>query len=173
VIFKFSSTKGFTLIELIIVIAILVTLTGFVTANYVQYSEERKLEDAMVNLKSILSLARSKAAAGDIGSYACGNFQGYQVSYDSGTNAYTTYICCGATPGATNCSTKFTTATYPLKTNVTIRSAPFTVVFLPFARGTYGNTEVGIEFRNSFIKQCNYIKISPIGVINLGTPYQC
>jgi prepilin-type N-terminal cleavage/methylation domain-containing protein len=173
VIVQKSSKRAFTLVELVIVIAILVTLTGFITANYVQYSEERKLADALVTLKTILTLARTKAATGDIGTYACSNFQGYEVVYDDTNKNYTTSICCGASPNAETCSTKYTVATYPIKTNLSIRSGPVSVVFLPFARGTAANSEVGIEFRNSFIKQCNYLKISPIGVIDQGTAYPC
>ena len=70
----------------------MVTMTGFVTANYVQYTEERKLADALVNLKVILTLARTKAAAGDIGTYSCSNFQGYEVAYDSTNKVYNTFI---------------------------------------------------------------------------------
>lgn len=162
---------GFTLIEIIIVIAILITLTGFITANYVQYSEERKLADALVSMKTVLSLARTRAATGDIGTYPCNDFSGYEVKYDAATKTYAMKLCCNT--GCTDPLNTFTTGTYTQKTNVDVRSAPFDIIFKPYARGVYSQAETVIEFKNSFIKQCNYIKVSAIGVIDEGTPYSC
>lgn len=170
----FRSTKNaFTLIEIIIVITILITLTGFITANYVRYSEEKKLNEAIIHLKTILNIARTKAIAGDISTFACSNFQGYQVKYDATASNYKMNICCSDLVDNDCSALTYTTATYAVKTNILVRTTDFNVIFYPFAKGTNLSDVTGVELKNTAINQCNFVKVSPIGVIEMGAPYEC
>lgn len=146
---------------------IIISITGLVSANYVQYTEERKLNEAIINLKTTLALARTKAMNGDIGTYPCDDFYGYQVIYNAPTTSYIMNLCCGT------CAQKYQIGVYELGTNIEVRGDPFDVTFLAFAQGKEPDTESTIEIKNNFANKCNYLKISPVGMIDEGTVYGC
>jgi prepilin-type N-terminal cleavage/methylation domain-containing protein len=166
---------GFSLIEVMIVILIILTMTGVITANYVQYSEEKKLSDSIVNLRAALTVARSKAIAGDIGTYPCDEFAGYEVTYDEINSVYESKLCCNAACNVAPpppVQQSYVVASRGQSANMEVRN-DFDVTFLPFARGTDLTNPLSIELKNTFINRCNYITVTRIGVIDVGQPYDC
>lgn len=57
--------KGFTLIEILIIIVIVSILSGLGLASYNNFSEHKKLEEDAENIASVLRLAQSKTIAAD------------------------------------------------------------------------------------------------------------
>jgi prepilin-type N-terminal cleavage/methylation domain-containing protein len=57
-------SKGFTFVEIVVALAILLGLVGVGTASYVNFNERTILEDAAQDLKSTLRVAQENAIAG-------------------------------------------------------------------------------------------------------------
>lgn len=169
-----SSRRGFTLIEIMIVIMIIVSMTGFVTANYAMFSEEKKLNDDAAKIRSVMSLARASAVSGDLGPYPCEPFVGYQVSFSSAEspNQFTLRVCCNASCSESGTPPSYTVNQYKLNSNITIPT-DFAVLFRPYASGTNLNDNYTVVLRNTFINKCHYVTITPIGVIESGKLYDC
>ncbi|MFW5703249.1 MAG: prepilin-type N-terminal cleavage/methylation domain-containing protein [Patescibacteria group bacterium] len=173
---------GFTLIELILVILIILALTGFITANYAFYTEEKKLNDAATRLRTILIQARTRTMNGDLGLFPCDPFEGYQVSYTAANpSEYTMTLCCNATCSVSGTPPSYEVATYDLPGNVSIvdQSDHTTVLtnfqyqFYPSAEGTNLSDESTIVFKNTFINSCNWVTITPLGVVEKGSSFGC
>ena len=93
-----SEAKGFTLIELIVVIAIMAIMTGIGLAYFNKFNEEKKISGEVSRLVDVLHLARSKSMAGDLSPMpACTDFSGYQVEIIQ--TAYSFVFCCGDCTG--------------------------------------------------------------------------
>lgn len=92
--------KGFTLIELTIATAILMSLTGFGTASYLNFNEKQVLEQAGKDLKNHLRLAQEKALAGEKDTAVCGTdkpLDGWCFSKEG--TGYKIYGHCGGETG--------------------------------------------------------------------------
>src|SRR3989338_3912401 len=91
--------KGFTLVELVIVTAIIIGISGFGTANYLSFNEKQTIEQAAKTVKNNLRLIQQKAIAGEKDSGVCGPqaLAGWCLSPDDSTtaNAYKLYGTCG------------------------------------------------------------------------------
>lgn len=80
---QFPIRKGFTLLELIIVISIVAIISTGGTAAFIQYSRSQTLEIAKNEVVSLLNAARSKSQSQVIPSGCTSNsIQGYQVRFD-------------------------------------------------------------------------------------------
>ncbi len=187
---QLSPQSGFTLVEIIIVVIILISMTGFISGNYAMFTEEKKLLDATTTVRTVLNQARNRAINGDLDRYPCDPFYGYQVSYDTASpQQYQMRICCNQTcelaPSAGAPSYEIGTYTMPsnilfvLGSDHETTDEPFSVRFQAFAQGTEIiqngiETEVKtIIVKNSFIGTCNWITVSPIGVIDQGRMFFC
>ncbi|MCX7996890.1 MAG: prepilin-type N-terminal cleavage/methylation domain-containing protein [Patescibacteria group bacterium] len=165
------SRAGFTLIEIVVVIAIVASLTGLLSANYVQYAEEKKLQQEVINLKTVLTLARTKSLAGDIGTYPCGNFYGYRISSDLPNRKINTHLCCGdGCAGGSNAA--YQTGSYTIPESITVRTN-FALAFLSFAKGTDLAEDLVIELKNTSIGKCAFIRVSKVGLIEAAPLYRC
>lgn len=164
-----SDISAFTLVEIIIVLMIIASFTGLVSINYVQYTEERKLTQAIVEVKTAMNIARSRALSGDIASFPCGDFAGFRmVGNTSADTEYSMTLCCSLNCGGTT----YPITTYDLPSNITLRNT-FDITFLPFAQGVSPAEDTVIEIKNNFLNKCSFIKVTRIGVIDTGTPYKC
>lgn len=91
--------KGFTLVELVVVTAIIIGISGFGTANYLSFNEKQTIEQAAKTVKNNLRLIQQKAIAGEKDTGVCGPqvLAGWCLSPDGSgqANAYKLYGTCG------------------------------------------------------------------------------
>src|SRR5690349_10405255 len=85
---------SFSLIEIIIVCAILVLFSGVVLANYNNFNQQKNLEKEVSRTVDVLSLNKSKAQTGDVNTSCSGSneFGGYRV--DVTQSGYNFKQCC-------------------------------------------------------------------------------
>src|SRR3989344_4107193 len=90
-------SKGFTLIELVIVIGIMSVLTAVGLANYGAFIKKQAVQEEGKNFVSILRKAQSDAVTGNKPSTTCGasdSLVGYRVNGVASTNTYTVSAIC-------------------------------------------------------------------------------
>ncbi|MFH2118128.1 MAG: prepilin-type N-terminal cleavage/methylation domain-containing protein [Candidatus Paceibacterota bacterium] len=68
---------GFSLIELLVVVAISMILLGTTISSLISFNERRSVTNAVDELKSQIQTAKSKAQAGDLG--GCSQLAGYSL----------------------------------------------------------------------------------------------
>jgi len=81
---KRRESTGFTLIEMIISVVILLLLLGLTLVGYASYNEKHKVKQAALTLKSDLRMARMNAISGNKPSSCVAQgdtFEGYTVSF--------------------------------------------------------------------------------------------
>lgn len=163
-----EKSNGFTLIEIIITLAITMVLIVAAIPTYHTYNQQLQLKDETKNIFSVLELARKKAISSDFSNpavtpdpftgFTCSNFTGYQVSFTA--NTYTMSLGCagGYQP----------IQTYTISSlNVAIATAtPFTITFPPLGLNTKIATPT-IRIKNASISTCQDINISSNGVIEV------
>lgn len=101
---NFSKAKGFTLIEILIAIATLLTIVGFGIAAFINFNEKQTLIQAAKEMQVMLRSAQRKASVGEVptdcddaGTVAVEKLQAYRVSVIGGTPAavVSMYAMCG------------------------------------------------------------------------------
>ncbi|MCX6792390.1 MAG: type II secretion system protein [Candidatus Gottesmanbacteria bacterium] len=131
---KKSPYHGFTLIEIIVSITLLLLLSGFFIAGYNRFNDTQKVQQAASTLVRNLQAVRTKAASGNKPA-GCDTLVGYTVTFTADT--YTSRALCrvGAV-GEIN--------TYTLPTDVTISAVPSTITFYALDRGASANQTITI-----------------------------
>lgn len=126
---------GFTLVEMLVAITVLTTITGFGTANYLNFSERQTLTQAGQTLMNNLRYVQGKALSGEKDATICTvpvtlaniPLKGWCFSPGSGAKDYSIYGACvnippepaEPTPSPYPFSQKF----YNLENNVSIRGS--------------------------------------------------
>jgi prepilin-type N-terminal cleavage/methylation domain-containing protein len=118
---------GFTLIEMVIVVVILMILTGGIFVSFNTYNEQQKVKQAVLTLKSDLRLAQTKAVGGLKPSACSGEFGGYGINFTESSYLIAPY-----------CSDIIIAEqqTYTFPTGVVFSPVPVTFRFYPLTRGT-------------------------------------
>src|SRR3990167_3435835 len=75
----FKNSGGFTLIEIIITVAIIMLFSGLSIPRYNAYTQELKLRKESNRVKAVLDLAKKKAVASELYNQACTDFNGYRT----------------------------------------------------------------------------------------------
>ena len=119
--------RGFTLIELMVVISIIALLVGLSIAGYSNFNKTQTLQAAAKDLKNNLRLAQNKALAQEKPT-TCTCLSGYQVMI--GPSSYQMQAFCGLDPKAP-CGP---TQTFSVPTSVTL-SPSLTVYFYVLGGG--------------------------------------
>ncbi len=171
-----GSSKGFSLIELLVVVSIMVTLLSIGVASYNSFNRISILDGASKALRSHMRLAQAFALNGEKiqAPASCASplvFQGYYVSFNtSGAHSYTIGQWC---KHPTTGSDEFTSRTPPspitLPVGVTFSpspsTSPLTILFKSIR---------GVEIYNSSTCCSSQILPSPLDTtINLCTGSPC
>ena len=126
--------KGFTLIEVIVAVAISLVITGFVLVNYNSYNDTQTLKQAALTLKNDLRFAQSEAITGvkptpipPSFTPVCDELTGFTVSFWS--NSYTIRAACN--PQGPSGDVK----TVTLPPGVTFSPVPPAIAFNVLSRG--------------------------------------
>lgn len=144
---------GYTLIELLIVLSIIVIFSALSLAYYRQFDEQRKLDAEAKQLVDVLNLASKKARSADISPYSsCTDFQGYRVKIKNSTRYKLQFNC-----GGSYSDIQF----YDLRAGLTLSGSD--VVFKPLSAETDSTTIIKIT--NSVINKCINIQINPVGTV--------
>lgn len=134
------SMRGFSLVELIVVIGLILLLTGGIVGGYNSFNETQKLKQAAATLKDHLRLAQAKAMAVEKPSSGCTTLVGYRVSFPS-SNQYALRARC--TEGGAGGSISVT-----LPTRVTFSPVPTNFTFQVLTRRILETTSVTIYLTN-------------------------
>ena len=168
-----DKSKGFTLIEIIIVITILVLFSGLSIASYNNYTEQQKLETDTKKIVDVLELTRKKANTNDASLCAGDEFidltrvHGFTFSTPT-SSSYKFVPNCGPqlTPTPIFYSTKILNNFWGDFTNT-----------VTFSSGNIITFNTGADFclilKNSVINSCRYIKVTNSGVISNGKSTNC
>jgi prepilin-type N-terminal cleavage/methylation domain-containing protein len=119
-------SHGFTLIEIIVSVALLLRLSGLFIANYNGFNNSQTLRQSVSDLITNLQAARTMASAG-VKPAGCDTLVGYIVNFSAST--YTAQaLCFVGSVGTVN--------TYTLPTGVTFPSpTPGAITFYALDRG--------------------------------------
>lgn len=160
-------TYGFTLIETVVVIAIMMFFAGLSMTYFNGYAEEKKLESEEKRIIDVLELAKKKAQVGDTNNYVCGEFSGYEVVFAGGS--YFLKLCCDL-----SCGTAYTIQEYKLGSHIAanITGDP-TIMFLPVTFRANIASTVTVTIKNSRLNKCIPIYIYPSGLIDEGPKTVC
>lgn len=168
--------KGFSLIELLVVITIIFIMTGMSIAAYNKFTQYQKLDTATKKVDDIIELTRKKAISSDLGIFnfaTCSDFRGYRVTI--GGNNISFFINCNGTYTSVappfimetninfpNCAGSCTVDYKPLTAEVTLSPAGF-------ASSRY------IRIRNSALgaTECNTLTISGSGIVTITNKTVC
>jgi prepilin-type N-terminal cleavage/methylation domain-containing protein len=124
--------RGFTLIEIIVSVTLLLLLSGLFMANYNAFNNSQTVKKAASDLIANLQAARTKAASGvkPAGCGAADTLIGYRVSFTGTTYTVRARCLVGAT------DTGFDAKTFTLPAGVTFTSpTPGVVTFYALDRG--------------------------------------
>jgi len=94
---NFQFSKGFSLIELLVVTAIIMVVTGFGLAGWTKFREKSLINSAAAGLKTELRLVRSQAINGKKPTSGCLTFDGYQIDSSLVVRACCDGSCNGST----------------------------------------------------------------------------
>lgn len=151
--------NGFTLLEILTVITIIVILMGGATSMYTRYNAQKGLEKDVVALKDVLSRAREKTIARDLETTTnCSIFTGYRVRINPANSTYELYrICSGITIPVLSI--------YTLATSRFAGSTQVDIDFIyPYA--TLSGAMQVIRLNNTRAAGCHEIQVSVAGVIS-------
>lgn len=126
--------KGYTLVELVIVMAIMVVVGAGAVVGYVNFNERQQVVAAAKNVQQAFRTAQARARTKSVPkSISCTNFQGYSVTTE--TNQVKVKVVCDGAPIAAE--------TVPI-TGATLTSTKSPLTFKTLEQGTDGAAIVTI-----------------------------
>lgn len=152
-----SRSAGFTLIEIIVSVTLLLLLSGFFIANYNGFSNAQTVRQAASDLISNLQAARTSASAG-VKPAGCDTLVGYIVNFPTPT-AYTASALCLV--GGSEQSVG-TLNSYTLPTGVTFSPTPQAVTFYALDRGASADQTISVTGAGTTMK----VSILASGVVS-------
>lgn len=153
--------KGFTLVETLIVVGIITVILGITDFSYRNYSQHKRFERDVEAFVSVVTLAREKSVARDIGTYTCPTFGGYQVVLGAMATGYRLDIRCAVVE---------TVQMYALTDSTVQNAAPVSIDFFYGSLGML-TAPVTLKFKNNSIAECRNVTISQTGVITMSDTY--
>lgn len=165
-------SSGFTLIEILVVLTIVILLTGVSIAAFSNYNQESQLNKEAQKLVDVLNLTRGKAQTSDI-NFACSGsdeFGGYRVNLMDIDYDYAFRQCCRDTDTKIMVCADSILQTYKLPGNIRLTANSDAVDFYPLSEGAKPAT---ITLENSPINKCLDVSVLDTGVISVGDLYSC
>lgn len=160
--------KGFSLIETIVVVSIIILFTGIGIAKYNDFSEEKRLDTEVKDFIDFLDAARQKTVQQDVsaGNISPCPFEGYSVKIDASTQKYTLFIQC---PIATE-----TTIEHTFPSSIQISPSGTHWVVYKYPKGFTTNvSNQTFTIKHLTLKKCVDVTITPAGVINESAKQSC
>lgn len=148
--------NGYTLIELLIVIAILISLLGMGLASFNTFNRRERLKQAGLTLKSTLRFAQTKAISVDKPSAGCTQFSGMQVSFTA--SSYSVVHVCDP-EGVVGSS-----ETVTLTTGLTFSPVPSSFMFETHATTVNLSSNLNINLTNG--SEIYTLVVTPIGNVS-------
>ena len=137
-----AAVQGFTFIELIVTVILMLLLSGFVIAGYNGFNTSQAVIQGAESLKSNLILARTEAISGNIPSGEdCDELVGYQIDFISDTQ-YTSVALCTVGGARVPVGGK---ATYTLPKTVHFSPVPSSIIFYVLGRGASQNSIITLQ----------------------------
>jgi prepilin-type N-terminal cleavage/methylation domain-containing protein len=181
-----TSEKGFTLLELLVVITILVAITAAAVPSFAGYIRNQGIRQATEQLKSDLRSIQNKALTGALSDQEVNSnpvaYWGVRFSAGggSGTNRYEYFI----SDTATTCPSSFTTGQVQgyaeLASTLDIRSSGYKCLYFSMANGSitpinFGSSNVLIVGLSGSTKDgdCRRLLFNTGGLIYTGTSLLC
>lgn len=150
--------KAFTFLELLIVVAIMITASGLVLATYNKANRTLTIEKDTQKITDVLGLARAKAASGDTSMCTAGPLVTPMVDYFSVSRVNpTTYLLSAVCPTGIPLSISYNTSESISLSN------PFAIDFYKLSSGA---SQACFELTNG--SECRYIQVSNQGSIEGG-----
>lgn len=161
--------KGFSFIELIIIISIILLTSGSSIAYYLNNNQQIKLKTEAKKLTDVLNLAKKKAQVSELIATPgnpptyCSDFNGYGIELKS--NLYNLKYYCN--------NTDIIITTYKLPSNIFYIGVDYNFNFTPLDLNT--NITVNkITLKNNNINQCIDITITSNGITSINDSlYSC
>jgi len=153
--------KGFSLIEIIVTLTLMLLLFGGAIANYTRYTDVQKLKQAALTLKNNLRMAQNKAQVGEKPpGIACTQLVGYEVSFTKYSYSYQA-VCKPSAVGAPKTS-------FDLPNNVIFNPLPTkSMVFGVLTRGVNIASTTTLTLTSG--KSKYELSIDPKGEITIAT----
>ncbi|MFZ5845376.1 MAG: pilus assembly FimT family protein [Patescibacteria group bacterium] len=128
-----SLKAGFTFIELLVVMGVILLLTSGIIAGYNNFTDNQRLKQTALTLKTNLRFAQTKAASADKPTSGCTQLVGYAVSFTN--SSYNVQAQCseGLVGSLTSVS---------LPVGISFSPIPETIVFRVLTRGTTSDNPV-------------------------------
>ena len=112
-----DKTNGYTLIELLFVMVVMVILFSVGYANYRSYSIRKQVQSVADQIKSTLRYAQESALSGRLPT-GCTNFAGYALEFDEVNGIYQVGAYCNGVLDTTSGFYKTTTVSLPISFDV-------------------------------------------------------
>lgn len=149
-----KNNRSFTLVEILVVSAITILLSGFSLAMFSSYKDDRLLTTQASRFSQMVELARDKATAGDTG-----------LCSDSATayvNGYTVQVNPTEMQLIPNCDTEPTPIKYAIEKNIVFVTPSFT---LQFDSQKYAGSAVAVPIKNTSTNKCKLVTIDESGLV--------
>jgi len=161
--------KGFTLIEMMVVISIIAIIFSISVSSYVTFNRNQILQQAAEGVRSDLRLAQNKALAGQDPSSSCSaphTLLGYRFSISG--SSYSISVFCSSDDPSEPIRTPIKTVDLSSQ-NITLSTTPAgaKIIFLVLGRGVDLDAVAPTVLTISANNQSRLIDISPEGVIKL------
>lgn len=158
-------TRGYTVIEILIVVVIMSLLFGVGTASYRGFQRRKELEGAANKVKADLRLAQEMAMSG-VGKDECAAGESMSnIVFDVSSPQYSVGVRCSS--GAV--VNTYTVVTYDLTTNYPNISISITnpIIFNILGRGVESNETITVSHANISSSNTRYVKITTGGDLNI------
>jgi len=158
--FQFSISKGFTLVELIVVFSVVAIITSAGLASFAAYGNQQSLQIAGADVLSFLQTARSRAISQiKPSSCAAATLDSYDVTFTvPGSDYALNAVCDGA---------EFPIGTKTLPSKLQFKSGSDTKISFQVLDGTANNSTVTIINRSGGISKV--ITVDNIGNIKIAS----
>jgi prepilin-type N-terminal cleavage/methylation domain-containing protein len=121
-------THGFTLIEILVSVTLLLVLSGLMIANYNGFNDAQVVKQAASSMRSNMQAARTRAASG-VKPTPCDQLVGYQVDFTASTYKVSALCVVSGSEQLVG------DTTYTLPTGVTFAEVPLSTIFYALNRG--------------------------------------